>query len=451
MSELIERALRTARDTRLAFIGEGAVDRAAEAFTELFGDATAIVVADERTMEIAGNRVTEVLRAAGVPLLEPLVFPAEPELYAGYENVEVIRDHLEPLDAVAIAVGSGSLNDLVKRAVGELERPYLQVGTAASMDGYTAFGASITNQGFKITHDCPAPRGSVSDTAIMAAAPRVMTASGFGDLMGKVPASADWMIADALGIEPIEPDVWELVQARLRPSLARPDLLAAGDVGAISQLAEGLVMSGLAMQMMQSSRPASGAEHQFSHLWEMEGLGMDVTPRRLSHGFKVGLGSVSIAALYERLLERDLAAIDTDAAVAAWPSAEEAEAQVRASFPIPEMVESVVTQRMSKWLPPEQLAARIETLKAAWPELSQRIRGALFSAEDIAHRLEVVGAPNHPSQIGVDWDRFRETYLRAGAIRSRYTVLDTARELGILDELVEELFAPDGFWGSRRP
>ena len=178
---------------------------------------------------------------------------------------------------------------------------------------------------------------------------------------------------------------------------------------------------------------------------------MDVTPRRLSHGFKVGLGSVSIAALYERLLERDLAAIDTDAAVAAWPSAEEAEAQVRASFPIPEMVESVVTQRMSKWLPPEQLAARIETLKAAWPELSQRIRGALFSAEDIAHRLEVVGAPNHPSQIGVDWDRFRETYLRAGAIRSRYTVLDTARELGILDELVEELFAPDGFWGSRRP
>ena len=81
----------------------------------------------------------------------------------------------------------------------------------------------------------------------MAAAARVMTASGFGDLMGKVPASADWMIADALGIEPIEPDVWELVQARLRPSLARPDLLAVGDVGAISQLAEGLVMSGLAI------------------------------------------------------------------------------------------------------------------------------------------------------------------------------------------------------------
>ena len=451
MSELIERALQTASHTRLAFVGEGAVDRVAEAFTQLFGDATAIVIGDERTMAVAGDHVVDVLREAGVPQLDPYVFPGEPELYASYDNVEVIRDALAGLDATAVAVGAGSLNDLVKRAVGELDRPYLQVGTAASMDGYTAFGASITNQGFKITHDCPAPVGSISDTAIMAAAPQVMTASGYGDLIGKVPASADWMLADALGVEAINRDVWDLVQTPLRDSLARPDLLAVGDVAAVSQLAEGLIMSGLAMQAMQSSRPASGAEHQFSHLWEMEGLGLDTAPRRLSHGFKVGLGTVCVTALYERLLARDLDAIDTDAAVAAWPTAEEMEAAVRASFPIPRMVESVVSQQMAKWLPPEQLAARIELLKASWPELSEKIRGALFSAEDAAERLGTVGAPNHPSQIGLDWDRFRKSYLRAGMIRTRYTVLDTVSELGILEELVDELFAPDGFWGLRQP
>ena len=31
-------------------------------------------------------------------------------------------------------------------------------------------------------------------------------------------------------------------------------------------------------------------------------------------------------------------------------------------------------------------------------------------------------------------------------LRKRYTVLDLANEAGILDECVEELFAPDGFW-----
>ena len=61
-----------------------------------------------------------------------------------------------------------------------------------------------------------------------------MTASGYGDLLGKIPAGADWLIADALGIETIDPGVWDLVQGPLRASLARPDALASGDVSALS-------------------------------------------------------------------------------------------------------------------------------------------------------------------------------------------------------------------------
>jgi hypothetical protein len=80
----------------------------------------------------------------------------------------------------------------------------------------------------------------------------------------------------------------------------------------MEHLIEGLVMSGLGMQSYQSSRTASGAEHQFSHLWEMEGLGHGEATKGppLSHGFKVGVGSVAIAALYERILERDLGNLD---------------------------------------------------------------------------------------------------------------------------------------------
>ena len=108
MTDLITRALRNATDTRAVVIGEEAVERTGEVFTELFGAARAIVVADERTFALAGKRVSEALDAAGVELADPHVFPGEPELYAKYENCEALRDALAPVDAIAVAAPARS-------------------------------------------------------------------------------------------------------------------------------------------------------------------------------------------------------------------------------------------------------------------------------------------------------------------------------------------------------
>jgi len=75
-----------------------------------------------------------------LPGLDPYIFPGEPELYANDEKAELLRDALAGLDAVVVAVGAGTMNHLVRRACSEIGRPYAVVGTAASMDGYTAFG-----------------------------------------------------------------------------------------------------------------------------------------------------------------------------------------------------------------------------------------------------------------------------------------------------------------------
>lgn len=451
MSDIIDKALASSIDTKAVVIKSGAVKQTGQVFSDLFGDRQAVVVADDRTFEIAGKAVTESLQASGVEVAEPHIFPGDPELYARYENCEALRDALSPLDALVVAVGAGTLNDIAKRASAELERPYLVVGTAASMDGYTAFGSSIALEGFKQTLSGPGPAGCIADLDIMAAAPQVMTASGYGDLLGKVPAGADWIIADHLGIEAIDHDVWDLVQGPLRSALSRPKELAEGDLSATNELAEGLIMSGLSMQGYQSSRPASGAEHQFSHLWEMEGHGVDITPRRLSHGFKVGLGSISIAALYEVLFTRDLRGLDIDAAVAAWPTKEDLEAAVRAAHPDPKLVEPSAEQAMAKYLTHEELRARLEHLSSSWDDLMPRLREQLIPAEQLQQMLRDAGAPVHPSDIQLDWQRFRETYRRAQMIRSRYTVLDVALETGLLPGIVDELFAPDGFWGRQQP
>ncbi|SEE87034.1 sn-glycerol-1-phosphate dehydrogenase [Ruania alba] len=444
---LIDQALADATDTRAIAIGTDVLESTGAVYAELFGTRTAIVVADENTWAVAGAAVTSSLEAAGVPLVEPYVFPGVPTLYASYENVSTLREHLRPLDAIAVSIASGTLNDLTKLASGELEREYLNVATAASMDGYTAYGSSITKDGFKQTIFCPAPAGLVADQRILAAAPPRLTATGVGDLIEKVPAGADWIIADELGIEPIEQGVWDLVQGPLRASLSNPEGLRDGDTDAISGLTEGLIMSGLSMQAYQSSRPASGAGHQFSHLWEMEKLGMDDEPP-LSHGMKVGLGTISLCALYEVVLRRDLAGVDVEAAVAAWPSWSEREAQIRATFP-DDLVEATVAQSRAKHLEAEQLRERLALVQQKWPQIAERVREQLLPAAEIERILDVVGAVTHPAQIGVDAGRFRETYFRAQAIRSRYTLLDLLFETGLLTECVDELFADGGFWAER--
>lgn len=445
MSErLIQTALESATDTRSIVIGKGVLDQTGRVFTEQFPGRSAIVVADGNTFAAAGDPVVESLRQAGVTMVEPYIFPGTPTLYAGYSNVELVRDHLAGVDAIAVAVGSGTLNDVVKRAVGELGREYMVVGTAASMDGYAAYGASITKDGFKQTLTCPAPAAIVADLNVMASAPTRLTATGYGDLIEKVPAGADWIIADELGIEPIDQDVWALVQGPLREALSDPAGLRAGRPDSTAGLAEGLIMSGLAMQSYQSSRPASGAGHQFSHLWEMEKLGFDQDPP-LSHGFKVGLGTVAVAALFEVLLTRDLSSLDVDRAVAAWPTREEMEARVRAAHS-GDVVEPAVAETLAKYVGPEELRARLELVREKWPVIAERVRDQLIPAAELKTMLDTVGAVSHPSQIGVSTERFRETYVRAQMIRRRYTVLDLLLEAGILEECVDELFAPGGFW-----
>ena len=156
--ERINAALRDATDTQKVLIGEGALASVEDVFGQSFGGATAVVVADEKTFEVAGKEVQQHLEAAGRETAPPYVFPYRPMLYAGYDNIEKLREALRGHDAIPVAVGSGTLNDIVKRAAHERDRPYMCVGTAASMDGYTAFGASIAKDGRKQTLECPAPR-----------------------------------------------------------------------------------------------------------------------------------------------------------------------------------------------------------------------------------------------------------------------------------------------------
>src|SRR6185436_10767006 len=196
-------------------------------------------------------------------------------------------------------VGSGVINDLVKHAAEMAGTPYVSVPTAASMDGYAASGAALRDGGFKRTFACPAPVAIVADLDVIARAPAFMGAWGYGDLVGKLVAGADWIVADALDEEAMNPGPFAMVQDNLSAWLGQPSGVRQRDRAALAGLMRGLVMAGLAMQAHGNSRPASGSDHLFAHLWEMEGLAIDGQP--VSHGACVGIGCLTMLHLYEWL------------------------------------------------------------------------------------------------------------------------------------------------------
>ena len=455
---LIEEALRKATDTKACVIGASATESAARMFRDLFPDARkALVVTDPRTRAVAGARVAELLKRSGIEVAEHVICPDGSWFHATYDKVEEVRDAIVSVSAaVPVAVGSGTINDLVKRGSEEAGVRYMVVGTAASMDGYTSYGAAITKDGMKQTLPCRAPLGALVDSRISAEAPMEMTASGYADLLAKIPAGADWILADAIatalpetekhGCERIHPLAWKCVQGPLRASLANPAGVATGDEGEIRKLSEGLIMSAFAMQASGTSRPASGTEHQVSHYWDMEDLCFNGKP--VSHGFKVGIGTLASTATIEFLLEQNLANLDVEAAVAKWPRTF---ADLAATFPgvygnRPDHIKRAESEMAKKYSTPDELRRELEFLKSVWPELSAKLKAQIMPFDEVRAKLKAVGAPYEPEMIGISRERFRETYRGVPYMRARYFSLDLVSRLGLMDALIDRLFGKGGVW-----
>jgi glycerol-1-phosphate dehydrogenase [NAD(P)+] len=442
----VSEALQSARETRAVLIGQNNLHEAADIFEKHFPGATAQIVADEIEFGLGGSKLTAAFEAAGIKVLKPFIF-ADPDLYAEYRFVTQLENGLRSHDAIPVALGAGTMNDLTKLAAHNVGRPYMCVATAASMDGYTAFGASITYQGSKQTFNCPAPVAVIADLEIIRQAPTEMTASGYADLAAKVTAGADWILADALGVEKIDQAAWDIVQGGLREALRNPKAVHDKDVNGINGLTEGLMMGGFAMQWSKSSRPASGAEHQFSHLWDMQHHTHN--GKAPSHGFKVGVATLAITALYEQLLKMPLETLDVARACADWPDEKELEARVRKEFANDGFADKAWEETRAKYITREQLGVQLEKLKQLWPTLQKELRDQLIPYTQLKQMLQQVGAPVEPEQIGISRERLKKTFVQAYYIRRRFTVLDVARRAGILPECLDALFGATGTWPIR--
>ncbi|MDJ0661298.1 MAG: iron-containing alcohol dehydrogenase [Crocosphaera sp.] len=376
------------------------------------------VVSDHNTHRAMGERVARTLRDLG-PVTEIVL----DKPYADMPTVRDLTERLAPFES-AVAVGSGTINDLVKYATMQNGRGYCIFGTAGSMNGYTSTTASLTlDSGLKVSLPAQAPSGFYVDLETCAAAPAWLNAAGFGDCLCRSVAQIDWwmshrMLGTLFRHEPyiIEiPDEVRLME--LAPGIAT------GDIEAVGTLFRVLTLCGLGVSMTGVSNHGSMAEHQISHY--IDCFARDRHPGSV-HGQQVGVASLTMARVQSHFLDRD-------SPPEVRPTQVDPEGMAaRMGSDIAEQCEPLYRK---KAFDTETADAFNEKIRMIWPDLREECRAMAIPVDELQGCLSASGAPITAQSLGVPIAFYREAVRHAHEMRDRFSFADIACDSGVLDDL----------------
>jgi glycerol-1-phosphate dehydrogenase [NAD(P)+] len=383
------------------------------------------LVADARTYKAAGEKLRGLLQAAQVEVSISVIRDnALGEVAADEEAiVQVLLD--TPLSSQAmLAVGAGTVHDVVRFVANRTGRPFLSVPTAASVDGFSSVGAPLIVRGFKQTIPASAPEAVFADVAVLAAAPQAMAAAGFGDMLGKHTSLADWALGRLLLDEHHCELCARLTLEAVELCTAHHAEIARGSELGMHKLMEGLILSGLSMLMAGHSRPASGAEHHLSHYWEM--VLLQQRRRALLHGAKVGVATVLMAQQYQSLLhlsKGEASALLTRSQV---PSKQEDAERIRLAYG--NMAEQVIAENFPGDAQEPDARAFQARIIDRWDDIRDIAR-SVPAPEQLAAWLAAVNGPVTPAQLGVEPELVDASLRNALYVRNRFTILRLKRWL----------------------
>jgi glycerol-1-phosphate dehydrogenase [NAD(P)+] len=211
-------------------------------------------------------------------------------------SVEAARDladslRREPVDAV-VGIGGGRTLDVAKYAASLTGLPFVSVATTLTHDGLASPVASLEHGGIKGSFGVALPFAVIVDLDFVRRSPAAHVVGGIGDVVSNLNAIADWRLAEAERGEAVDGLAAALAAISAESVLHHPG--GAADEDFLAVLAEGLVLSGLAMAVAGTSRPCSGSCHEISHAIDA------LYPGRSTHGLQVAVG-----ALFSSWLRRD--------------------------------------------------------------------------------------------------------------------------------------------------
>ena len=408
-------------------IGRGALLRLPEVVGRC-GANRVFLLADVHTYEAAGRRAEALLKEAGIPFSH-FIYDASPEPDEAAVGAAVM--HYDPACDLVLAVGSGVIGDISKLLARMANATYVIVATAPSMDGYASSTSSMTLGGLKVSLPSRGARFIIGDTEILKNAPMDMLISGLGDMLAKYVSIAEWRIAHVVTGEYYCEAVATLIRDSLNKCVTHAEGLLRREEAAVEAVFEGLVTAGAAMSYAGASRPASGIEHYFSHLWDMRGVefGEPVS----THGMQCAVGTLMAARLYEAL--RGITP-DRDKGLA-YASAFDRKAwfAALARFLGKGADEMIALEEREQKYSVEKHALRLEVILRHWEELTAIMEREIPPSEEIYSLLQKIGCPTSVEAWGLSPDILPMTFMATKDIRDKYILSRLAFDLGVLEEL----------------
>jgi glycerol-1-phosphate dehydrogenase [NAD(P)+] len=409
-------------------IGPGAVKRLAlfcAARHEACGQGPLHLVADLNTWEAMGKEAERELRALGLAT-RATVFD-EPYLAADARSILRLLVDAEPGQRLYVAIGSGTVTDIVRFAARVADRDFVSLATAPSVDAYASVVAPIVVEGIKRTLSAVAPIAVFADSEALARAPRPMIAAGFGDMVCKFSAVADWHLGALVWGEGFDEAIASRSVASARSCVEAVEAIGAARPEGLATLMAALVESGLCMAEAGHSRPASGAEHQYSHYWEMRLLQEGRPP--ILHGLKVGIGAIEAARLWGLVRGTSKASAAVRLARSRLPSRKAEEGRIRRAYGAA-APRTIAAHERFLAMGEADCAALKERILESWDSILG-FAAAVPSAAETARLLALAGCPTEARGLGLGRREISLGLSSAHYIRDRFTVKKLARFLGM--------------------
>ena len=275
-------------------IGSGITAEVGNILTENHFPRRILVVADEVTLAAA-----EGIRDALKDFLPEYLIYDSLRVATMTEVCRVKSYFSQGVEAV-LAVGTGSVHDVCRKACAEADKKLCLYATAPSMDGFASYSAPIVDNGFKVTYEAKCPEVVIADTKVLARAPSQLKSAGFGDMMAKYVALIDWKVSRLITGESYCSRVADLTRYATDTVFAMADRVTAEDEETAKEIFFGLLLTGIAMSFTKTSRPGSGTEHIMAHYIECKELLEGKTPNY--HGEDVGVTTLLVLKLYDSIL-----------------------------------------------------------------------------------------------------------------------------------------------------
>ena len=413
-------------------IGKGVIQQLPD-FVNKYNAKKPFVLCDCNTYAAAGEQVCKILQENRIAYSK-YVFP-QVALEPDEQAVGSAFMHFNSSCDLIIGVGSGVINDIGKILSNVSGRKYIIVGTAPSMDGYASGTSSMSMDALKVSLNSRCADVIIGDVDILKQAPEHMLKSGLGDMLAKYVSIAEWRIAHLITGEYYCERVAQLIRDALKKCVDNAEGLLKREEQAIEAVFEGLVIGGVAMAYAGVSRPASGVEHYFSHVWDMRGLefGTQVD----LHGIQCAMGTLQAAKLYDRVRQLKPDAQKAADYVAAFDP-EDWNRQLRAF--LGNSAETMIAQEVREQkYNMAQHPARYALIEKTWDAICKILDEELPSAAVIGEILNTIGISQDLQTIGVDSATAKMTFKSTKDIRDKYVLSRLAWDLGVLDELCELL------------